>query len=139
MKKLFLFFIFCFLIFCSSLLNAQAKTVKSIKQRYIKGVNSSKYKDSATVIISYNLDEKTVSFNYPDDPSKSINLKLSFTDKESNAPAIYAETLDKDIAAVLFYENKIEIKYRSGNLSTFSGLSEYDKNKKDQPTKPKTK
>lgn len=130
---------------------AQKKTVVSDFQNYERGIASSKFTDTCTVTIDYDLDAKKVSISYPANKEpkyadlKSLSLGLAFVDKESNAPGIYAETLDKDVSSVLFYDDHIEIHYRNGNLSMFNALhapaAAKPSSSKTAPTaaKPKTK
>ncbi len=139
--------VFCLLFFSGQ---AQNKLVKSTKQNYVRGLAEAKFAESGEVLIDYDLDKKMIDLKYlttiPDylEGIKPMTLKLAFVDKESNAPAIYAETLDKEIASVLIYDDKIEVKFRNGDLSTFSGLQASEKSSsptapsKTQPTKPKT-
>lgn len=124
---------------------AQNTTVVSDLQNYVRGIASSKFSDSLSVTIAYDLDNSKVEFIYPAvytpkyDDIKSLKLSLAFVDKESNAPGIYAETLDKDISSVLIYDDRIEIHYRNGNLSVFTALHKPAPAGKSTSSKPKSK
>jgi hypothetical protein len=138
MKKLSILF---FLLILSSGIQAQKKTLISDYQSYTRGTANAKFKDSCQVIITYDFDERKADFEYKSTKEPkysdiiSVSIALAFVDKESNAPAVYAETLDKHIASLIFYDDRIEINYRNGNQSIFSGLHA----PAASPTKTKTK
>lgn len=141
MKKTILLFATC-LMFATSF--AQQKTVVSEQQNYVRGIAGSKFSDSCAVTIAYDLDDRKISFTYASDRTakyadiKSLSIALAFVDKESNAPGIYAETIDKDLASVIIYDDHIEIHYRNGNLSNFSALHAPAAPAKNSATKPNT-
>lgn len=128
-------FTLLFVLTGTLLAEAQSTKVVSTRQNYTRGTASSKFSDTTTVVITHDLEGRTADFKYvtnkePVYPDvKSVSVKLAFVDRESNVPGIYAETLDKDIGHILFYDGWIEIHYRNGNLSVFNDIKPLDKKK----------
>lgn len=127
--------ILALLLLFTTCIHAQETKMVSTRQNYVRGITNSKYSDTTMVIITYNLEEKKVDFNYVVkkapicDDAKSISLNLTFVDKESNAPGIYAETIDKTINSVIFYDGWIEVHYRNGDSTVFNNLKPFEKSK----------
>lgn len=131
MKKILFFLLPIFLL--PLFTKAQTTKVVSTRQNYTRGTASAKFSDTTMVVITHDLEGRTIDFKYvvkkePVYPDvKSLSIQLAFVDRESNVPGIYAETLDKEIGHILFYDGWIEIHYRNGNLSVFNDLKPFGK------------